>query len=88
MITKEKKYDSVSDLLRKKAEKKAAAIERKEEREATGNVNKLIIERDSSGLYYCRYSFSGRVPDALMGKFTHKQKILDIVNLKQIPLEE
>jgi len=51
MITKEKQYDSVSDLLRKKAEKKAAAIERKEEREATGNVNKLIIERDSSGLW-------------------------------------
>ncbi len=58
-MAEDKKYDSVSNLLRKKAEKKAAAIERKEEREATGNVNKLIIERDSSGLYYCRYSFSG-----------------------------
>ncbi len=83
-----KKQISVKELLEKKAEKKAAALERKEEREISGNVNKLIIERDATGLYYCRYSLSGRVPDALLGKFTRKQQILDIVSLKQIPVEE
>lgn len=83
-----KKEVTIHDIMKKHAEKKAAAIERKAEREATGNVNKLIIERDATGLYYCRYSLSGRVPDALLGKFTHRQKILDIVNLKNIPLEE
>jgi hypothetical protein len=84
----DKKQISVKELLEKKAEKKAAALERKEERETSGNVNKLIIERDPTGLYYCRYSLSGRVPDALLGKFTRKQQILDIVSLKQIPVEE
>lgn len=88
VVVEEKKYDSVSDLLRKKGERKAAAQERKEERENSGEVNKLIIDREPDGLYTCRYSFSGRVPDLLLGKFTRRQQILDIIKLKNIPLEE
>jgi hypothetical protein len=91
-MEEDKKELSMKELVQiqsqKKIEKKMAALERKEERETSGNRNKLIIERDATGLYYCRYSLSGRVPDALMGKFTRRQQILDVVALKQIPMEE
>jgi hypothetical protein len=71
---------SISEIMKEKAL-------RKKEKEESPNVNKLIIERDPAGLYYCRYSLSGRVPDALMGKFTRINAILEVARAKQIPLD-
>lgn len=70
------------------AAKKVAAAERKAEREEAGIVNKLLIERTPMGLYMCRYSMRGPVPDELKGFFTRKQRILDIAAKRNIPVEE
>ena len=69
--------------MERKAERQAAAKERKEERKEAGEVNLLYIEKEPTGLYYCRYS-RGPVPDELKGTFTHKQKILDICTRRNI----
>lgn len=69
--------------MERKAERQAAAKERKEERKEAGEVNLLYIEKEPSGLYYCRYS-RGPVPEELKGSFTHKQKILDICTRRNI----
>lgn len=78
-------YDKVME---KSLAKKEAAKERKEEREEKGIVNKLIIERTPMGLYECRYSMRGQVPDELKGWFTRKERILAIAKQRNIDVEE
>lgn len=79
--------EALDKIVAKKAEKIQAAKERKEEREASGVVNKLVIDRTPSGLYSARYSFSGQVPDELKGLFTRKDRILAIAERRNIPVE-
>ena len=77
-------YDRVME---KAAEKKQAAKERKEERQESGIVNKLVIEMTPVGLYQARYSMRGQVPDDLKGLFTRKERILTIAKEKGIEVE-
>jgi hypothetical protein len=77
-------YDRV---MAKAVEKKAAAKERKEQREEDGVINKLVVDRTPSGLYSVRYSFSGPVPDELKGLFTRKERIVAIANRLGKPME-
>ncbi len=77
-------YDRV---MAKAAEKKAAAKERKEQREEDGIVNTLLIDRTPNGLYAVRYSYSGPVPDELKGLFTRKDRIVAIAQRLGKPLE-
>lgn len=74
---KQSNYDKV---MKKALEKKQAAKERKEEREAAGIVNELVIEPTPNGLFSVRYSLSGPVPMELQGWFTRKDRILAIAN--------
>jgi len=78
-------YDKVME---KSLAKKEAAKERKEEREEKGIVNKPIIERTPMGLYSCRYSMRGQVPDELKGLFTRKERILAVAKQRNIDVEE
>lgn len=80
--------EALDKIMAKAAEKKQAAKERKEEREEKGIVNKLIIERTPMGLYECRYSMRGQVPDELKGWFTRKERILAIAKQRNIDVEE
>ena len=77
-------YDKV---MQKHLEKKQAAAARKEQREADGVVNKLVIERTPMGLYSVRYSNSGPVPDELKGYFTRRDRIVTIAQRLGKPLE-
>jgi hypothetical protein len=83
--SKKTAYDRVME---KSIAKKEAAKERKEEQEANGIVNKLIIDRTPMGLYECRYSMRGQVPDELKGLFTRKERIYAIVKARGIELAE
>lgn len=83
--SKKTAYDKVME---KSLAKKEAAKERKEEREEKGIVNKLIIERTPMGLYSCRYSMRGQVPDELKGLFTRKERILAVAKQRNIDVEE
>jgi hypothetical protein len=76
---------TLEDIMERKAERQAAARERKEERKESNDVNTLSIEKEPTGLYFCRYT-RGPVPDELKGMFTHKQKILDICTRRNIPV--
>lgn len=78
-------YDKVME---KSLAKKEAAKERKEEREEKGIVNKLVIDRTPMGLYTCRYSMRGQVPDELKGLFTRKERILAVARQRNIDVEE
>jgi hypothetical protein len=80
--------ETMQRIREKEAAKKAAAAERKAEREESGISNKLVIDRTPMGLYTCRYSMRGPVPDELKGFFTRKQRILDIATQRGIPVEE
>ncbi len=73
----------ISAILEKRGAQKAAAKERKAEREETGNVSALIIDRTPAGLYTCRYP-RGHVPDELKGAFTKKATILSICDRRGI----
>jgi len=75
-------------VMQKAAEKKQAAKERKEEREEQGIVNKLVIDRTPMGLYSCRYSMRGQVPDELKGLFTRKDRILAICVQRGIEVDD
>jgi hypothetical protein len=66
-------YDRVME---KAAEKKQAAKERKEVREESGIVNKLVIERTPVGLYQARYSMRGQVRILTIAK----QKGIEVEN--------
>jgi hypothetical protein len=76
---------TLEDIMERKAERQAAARERKEERKESNDVNTLSIEKEPTGLYFCRYT-RGPVPEELKGMFTHKQKILDICTRRNIPV--
>lgn len=76
---------TLDDIMERKAERQAAAQARKEERKESGDVNQLLIEKEPTGLYFCRYT-RGPVPEELKGMFTHKQKILDICTRRNIPV--
>jgi hypothetical protein len=78
-------YDKVME---KHLEKKQAAKERKEDREDSGIVNKLAIDRTPMGLYQARYTMRGQVPDELKGLFTRKERILAIAKQRNIEVEE
>jgi hypothetical protein len=78
-------YDKVME---KHQAKKEAAKERKEERAESGIVNKLVIERTPMGLYSCRYSMRGQVPDELKGLFTRKDRILAICTQRSIEVAD
>lgn len=78
-----KTYD---DVMERAAERKAAAQARKIERAESGVVNALVIEQVPNGLYQCRYSQAGPVPEELKGLFTHKKKVLDICARRNIPV--
>lgn len=77
-------YDKVME---KAVKQKQMAKERKEERELSGDVNKLVIEATPNGLYSVRYSLSGPVPDELKGMFTRRDRILNIAQRRNIPVE-
>jgi hypothetical protein len=79
--------NNLDKIMQKAAEKKQAAKERKEEREETGIVNKLCIDRTPDGLYSVRYSMRGQVPIELKGLFTRKDKILEIAQRRNIQIE-
>lgn len=74
---------ALENIMERKAERQAAAKERKEERKEGGDVNLLYIEKEPTGLYFCRYS-RGPVPEELKGLFTSKQKVLDICSRRNI----
>ena len=80
--------EAFDKVMQKTIEKKLAAKERKEEREEKGIVNKLVIDRTASGLYECRYSMRGQVPDELKGLFTRKDRILAIAKQRGIDVED
>lgn len=69
----------IEEILARKAERVAAREERKKERADKGEVNKLILERNETGLYMVRYKAGGLPPESLRGYFTHKYKLLDMV---------
>lgn len=83
-----KKPKTLDEIVQNKVEKIEAAKERKEERKEQGIINKLIIEMNPTGLFYARYSLSGRVPDELDGLFTRKDRILAIAQRRNIPVEQ
>jgi hypothetical protein len=83
-----KKPKTLTQIVQNKAEKIEAAKERKEERKEQDITNKLIIETNPTGLFFARYSLSGRVPDELEGLFTRKDRILAIAQRRNIPVEQ
>lgn len=83
--SKKTAYDKVME---KAQVKKQEAKERKEDREEKGIVNKLVIERTPMGLYSCRYSMRGQVPEELKGLFTRKDRILAVAKQRNIEVEE
>jgi hypothetical protein len=78
---------NIDKVLQKAAEKKLAAKERKEERDESGIINKLCIDRTPDGLYSVRYSMRGQVPVELKGLFTRKERILEIAQRRNIQIE-
>lgn len=80
--------EAYNRIMQRTIEKKQATKERKEEREASGIVNKLVIDRTPAGLYQVRYSMRGPVPDELKGLFTRKDRILAIAKKREIDVEE
>jgi len=83
--SKESNYDKV---MAKAIEKKQAAKERKEEREAAGVVNELVIESTPNGLFTVRWALAGNIPAELKGWFTRKERILAIAKRLGKPVAE
>lgn len=79
--------EAFDKVMEKAAKQKQIAKERKEMRELSGEVNKLVIEATPSGLYSVRYSMSGPVPDELKGLFTRRDRIIAIAQRRNIPIE-
>lgn len=65
----------MDDIWAKKAEKKAAAEERKKDKEENGVINRLLVERLPMGLYHCRYELGGPIPGEFEGLFTTVNRI-------------
>ena len=79
--------EAFDKVMEKAAKQKQMVKERKEMRELSGEVNKLVIEATPSGLYSVRYSMSGPVPDELKGLFTRRDRIIAIAQRRNIPIE-
>lgn len=79
--------EAFDKVMEKAAKQKQIAKERKEMRELSGEINKLVIEATPSGLYSVRYSMSGPVPDELKGLFTRRDRIIAIAQRRNIPIE-
>ena len=79
--------EAFDKVMEKAAKQKQMAKERKEMRELSGEINKLVIEATPSGLYSVRYSLSGPVPDELKGMFTRRDRIIAIAQRRNIPIE-
>lgn len=79
---------AVDRVMAKALKQKQEAKERKEERELAGEVNKLVIEVQPTGLYTVRYSLSGPVPDELKGMFTRKERIVAIADRRGLSIQE
>jgi len=79
--------EAFDKVMEKAAKQKQIAKERKEMRELSGEINKLVIEATPSGLYSVRYSLSGPVPDELKGLFTRRDRIIAIAQRRNIPIE-
>ncbi len=75
-------------VMEKAAKQKQQAKERKELRELSGEINKLVIEVSPTGLYSVRYSISGPVPEELKGMFTRKERILAIAQRRGLSVQE
>jgi carotenoid cleavage dioxygenase-like enzyme len=75
-------------VMEKAAKQKQQAKERKELRELSGEINKLVIEVNPTGLYSVRYSISGPVPEELKGMFTRKERILAIAQRRGLSVQE
>lgn len=80
--------EAVDRVMAKALKQKQEAKERKEERELAGEVNKLVIEVQPTGLYTVRYSLSGPVPDELKGMFTRKERIVAIADRRGLLIQE
>lgn len=80
--------EAVDRVMAKALRQKQEAKERKEAREVAGEVNKLVIEVQPTGLYSVRYSYSGPVPDELKGMFTRKDRILAIADRRGLLIQE
>jgi hypothetical protein len=80
--------EAFDKVMEKAAKQKQMAKERKELRELSGEVNKLVIEVQPTGLYTVRYSIAGPVPEELKGMFTRKERILAIANRRGLSIQE
>jgi hypothetical protein len=79
--------EAVDRVMAKALKQKQESKERKEERELAGEVNKLVIEVQPTGLYSVRYSLSGPVPDELKGLFTRKERIVAIADRRGLTIQ-
>lgn len=79
--------EAVDRVMAKAVKQKQESKERKEERELAGEVNKLVIEVQPTGLYSVRYSLSGPVPDELKGLFTRKERIVAIADRRGLTIQ-
>jgi hypothetical protein len=79
--------EAVARVMAKALKQKQESKERKEERELAGEVNKLVIEVQPTGLYSVRYSLSGPVPDELKGLFTRKERIVAIADRRGLTIQ-
>jgi hypothetical protein len=52
-----------------------------------GEVNYITIHADHQGLLYCKF-LRGQLPVELRGKFTSKQRIIDICNRRKYIVKE
>jgi len=82
-----KMSEAVDRVMAKALKQKQESKERKEERELAGEVNKLVIEVQPTGLYSVRYSLSGPVPDELKGLFTRKERIVAIADRRGLTIQ-
>lgn len=79
--------DTVADKTAKRVAKQERDAESKSRREEGVFINKLVIEREPTGLYYVRWSDGGAIPEVLQTKFTSIRKIEDVVRVKYGSLE-
>lgn len=79
--------DTVADKTAKRVARQERQQEAKEQREQGQFINKLVIDREPTGLYFVRWSEGGALPEVLQTKFTSIRKIEDVVKQKYNSLE-
>lgn len=79
--------DTVAAKTAKRVEKQQRDAESKAQREEGIFVNKLVIEREPTGLYFVRWAEGGVLPEVLQTKFTSIRKIEDVVRIKYGSIE-